>query len=76
MIVYEIFSGVFSSVECGDYKSFGLIARWIDEGREFIVDSILDISTDEELVKSLCAYCNDRKIPPFSIGGIVEDFIG
>lgn len=75
MIKYEVFSAVFEDTEYGEYKSYGILARVIDGESEMLVDTLPDVSTDCELVKSLCEYCNNRKIPPFMIGGMVEDFL-
>ena len=75
MIIYEVFSAVFEDAEYGKYESYGILAKGVEEGRAVLVDSLSDISTDEALVRSLCSYCNERKIPPFMIGGVIEDFI-
>ena len=75
MIIYEVFSTVCEDVECGKYETFGILAKGIEEGKEIVVDSLSDISTDESLVKALCGYCNDRRVPPFMMCGVIEDFI-
>lgn len=76
VIIYEVISAVLSDEDYGEYKTYGIVAKGVEEGREILVDSLSDISTDESLVKSLCTYCNERKVPPFMMCGVIEDFIG
>ena len=75
MIIYEVFSAIFEDEDYGEYKSYGIQAKGVEEDREVLVDSLSDISTDESLVKALCGYCNDRRVPPFMMCGVIEDFI-
>ena len=76
MIIYKTISGSFYDEEIGKYESFGILANKIVKGEEILIDSLVDISTDEGLVDRICSYCNERRISPFLVLGVVEDFIG
>ncbi len=76
MITYSLIESEEKNCEIGGYTAYGLEAQLASGTESTRIDSLSDISTDRSLVEGLVNYCNEKKVAPFSLMDVVDEWIG
>ncbi|MCI8441706.1 MAG: hypothetical protein HFG27_04125 [Provencibacterium sp.] len=75
MFLYLPIEEELHSPELGCYRSFGIAAFWVSEGRMERMGFISDISTLETVVFLLACRCTKNQLYPIHLKDVVEDAI-
>ncbi|MCI8441549.1 MAG: hypothetical protein HFG27_03340 [Provencibacterium sp.] len=63
------------SPELGCYRSFGIAAFWVSDGRMKRMEFVSDVSTLETVVSLLACRCTKNQLYPLHLLNVIEDVL-